>query len=78
MSLSNGNSAGRYLQLLEEKRKTQNNGHQQLFFFFFLYLQLSEKSVPCVVFTNSIKIHEICSRALFGPGKVRPASFQIS
>ena len=32
----------------------------------------------CVVFTKSIKIHEISSRALFGPGKVRPDSFQIS
>lgn len=72
----------RYLHLLLEntKQRTTAGG-----FFFPPSLSTSQSrscvyvcECVCVVFTNSIKIHEISSQALFGPGKVRPASFQIS
>ena len=76
MSLPNGNFHWRYLHLLEQNTKQRTPSGcfflshslslSRSFFFYFIPLKVWALCV-CVVFTNSIKIHEISSRAFVWP-----------
>ena len=82
MSLPNGNFRWRYLHLLEQNTKQRTPSGC---FFFSLsrsfFISSLSKSEPCVCVSFSQTASKYMRSALgllFGPGKVRPASFQIS